>query len=245
MGVDAGLVLPTDLGVVADASASDATRDAAAPDAGEDAATDTGEFVTDAGSDAGAAEDSGVACETLLDDIFVDADWEAVGFGATGGVTIPSQEMSGGNPGAYRRLETTLSSAGTLYHIHTRDDRPFVPGRRGMVTSIDAQLDAALFDSGGAGQSVVVALAIKQYSSFYWTGDQQPLNLGGWATRRFTALSDFVKIQGLDGDPMSPDGSTSAPKMEFGFIVANSGDVNTMQTIGVDNFSVTVCYQPL
>jgi len=190
------------------------------------------------------------------DDTFVDADWTSVPFPfGDGGTSTVGQVATGGNPGAFRRIELAVRPApspGTfsaLWLLQFRNDAVYDPATQGGILSVDYAEDALYLGGqndlgvplGVSNGTHAVSIALSQGGVLYTTtgllADSET-----WATKSLAGLvaSDFFRADGAAG---SPDFSSTGAPMQLGFIHRVSGSIGGIgfdTATGIDHWSVTI-----
>ena len=175
------------------------------------------------------------------DDTFNPGDWftSSITF-VGGGSHITTQELSGGNPDAHRKVAQTVNggdgSAYWLYHSSLSVEYdPFVSG---AITSIDFSIDTIMFEGFGQGQRS--GLALLQGPWKYHTASPIYANQAEWTANSLFGLteSDFVSIQ-AGASPL--DFSASGSPITFGYLSAFATGGNEYSiTSGYDNWRVAI-----
>lgn len=173
---------------------------------------------------------------SFTDGTFADADWAETTIGS-GSQTV-TQESSGGNPDAFRKVVT--DSGALVYTVHINSAFLVDPSATPIV-SIDFSIDYKNIDSRQAGQSLQLGL-VQDGTAYYGaayttTGDDE----GTWFTHAASELtaSDFTPVGGGSG---TPDFSKMGDPINFGFITDNSSGGGI--SVGYDNYDAEVNAAP-
>jgi YVTN family beta-propeller protein len=159
----------------------------------------------------------------ILDTEFNPADWEATG----GGEHHSNQEATGGNPGAWRRMQHF--GPANVAHRLTRPGSAYDPSQ-GAILSIDVSWDRRLLAESVALEGFLV----EQGGTIYRT-TERALFLPAWQSDSRTGLvaEDFD-----NGSGGRPDFTANGGPLRFGYFRRTT----TGQTLthGIDNFQVTI-----
>jgi len=191
--------------------------------------------------------------QTFEDGDFQDASWTStiVAGRSMGDFTLDDVRtvQAGGNPGAYRRVEATVTStaqqAAVIWVAHALEGAIFDPGVDGEICWLELSLDGTdQFDPLVSRESIF-AVFLLQDGTYYW-GERLFVSSDQWETGTWTA-DDFVKFDG-DG-PELPDFGPSGAPIQFGFLTGSSRPTAVpgvgMTVAGADNFKVQVFQTPL
>src|SRR5579863_3400102 len=109
---------------------------------------------------------------TFSDGTFNNSDWQVsmVFQGYNGGSVTGSQVASGGNPGAYRSIDTSVNPIGGNPYSNVLGFNQWLPGTfdpatQGAVSSVDFSIDFLNINTFGNGQGF--ELALSQGGSLY------------------------------------------------------------------------------
>lgn len=199
-----------------------------------------GLFLLVAGTSPGAAA-------TFSDTQFLPADWtittETLNLG--GSVTA-SQVTTGGNPGAFRRINDVLASAtgqpfsNSVFGSHARAGATWSPAVQGQIAALAYQEDAYRYAGSGVQAN---GIALRQGGVIYYgPGSVTPGTTGVWANYAWSGLT-ATSFDALAPGVQNPDFSPSGGVIQFGFYRANSTSVGGgAATIsgGIDNWNVTI-----
>ena len=185
--------------------------------------------------------------QTFSDSTFNDADWEIfaeifIDNDLLGDGTVSaSQSGDGGNPGAFRLIQQTLTVAddsATILGFHRNAGAVYSPSTQGALGTIDVAIDGITFSEGSP---LAVGPGLMQDGVIYFS---RAANTGrSWSTASFTGLTEEL-FSSLNF--FMPDFSETGNPITFGFVVSSSGfaDVeNVAFSGGVDNWSVTITPQ--
>lgn len=193
----------------------------------------------------------------FADQEFLSSDWATDLFTSKfGGTALVDQVLTGGNPGAYRRISlngygsSEVESPSYAYLFNWRLRATYNPREDGPIGAIDYFEDQIAYDPfGGDG-----GLALRQNGKIYIFGSF-PHSTQLWSSRSRTNLkqSDFYKITFFPGSiqPVfeeSPDFSESGSSIELGFFryEANCGACpGFSNSSGIDNWRVVITPQSI
>jgi hypothetical protein len=181
---------------------------------------------------------------SFSDSTFNNADWDLVITVISGGGAVNAyQEISGGNPGEFRRIVNNLQGSPGIWVMHRRINAIYNPQTSGAIQSIDYSEDSIMFAGFGGGEATGPALL--QNGIVYYLDPVLLSYQSNWAQQSLKSLdaSDFHSIDS-NGYFTSeiPDLSGLGPPITFGFFRANSPGGLPSYTIdaGIDNWSVTI-----
>ena len=197
------------------------------------------------------------ATTSFFDGTFNNSDWSLTVFtNGAGGNATATQQLSGGNPGAFFQIVDITPSApapndlGQVFPVFMRAGATHNPSTQGPITSVDYAEDSILLRGGGDGLGAGVALIQngKVYlgpehvtPSFMWT---HFANAGMGADQFALLLPVSQWFSTAITDPTQhPNFSASGAPIQFGFYRGNStgfGGGGYTRTGGIDNWSVTV-----
>ncbi len=180
----------------------------------------------------------------LTDDTFNTENWELIPLviidtDVRGDATIEaSQEASGGNPGAFRRIEQELAISenfATILGFHRNTNTSYNPSTQGPISSLDFSIDSIKFSEGDAPS---VGIALMQDGGIYLGAGSKTQEF--WRTHTLSSLKakDFSSLEFF-----TPNFSSSGGEITFGFIFTSSGladEAGTTFVGGVDNWSITI-----
>lgn len=186
----------------------------------------------------------------FLESDFNTEDWLLATVGNnTGGNTTVTQEVSGGNPGFYRKIR---NEAGGVFPtviggLHKKKGVIFNPQVQGSITAINFSFDRKVITNDIVGGQPNISLLVIQNNNAY----QGPTNQNAipeWNNKTYMNLSatDFNYFSSASGGTYTfipgnhPDFSNTGSSIEFGFISIDTFDFKTFVEIGIDNFSVSV-----
>lgn len=188
---------------------------------------------------------------------FAPADWETIVLtGGSGGTVTATTDASGGNPGAYRRIQIVHNgvTGGVRSQVVTFQRRVGAvhdPATDGAIASIDYAEDRILIycafacDGQNTGPAVrqdgEVYVAIAGNTSYYDVNGVW----GGLTASGLTATSFGHVDAGVPGmlDPtVHPDFSAAGAPLEIGFFrwTTHTGPSPDTRTAGLDNWSLTL-----
>ena len=195
---------------------------------------------------------------TFSDGDFDPADWEMMTFTTGSGGTISTaRQDSGGNPGAYQRVEISMDSAQgpldlpALLQFYRNTGATYDPQVSGPVYSVDYSEDSILFYplDGGYRHGQKTGPAIWQDGRLYVALFSQG-TLADWTTLSWDMLTDddfdLVVFEDLTlFDPTQhPDFSGDASPLEFGFFrkteIPPGSPYLVRVDAGIDNWQVVV-----
>lgn len=186
------------------------------------------------------------------DGVFNNSDWSTTEFDFdTGGTVVSSQQITGGNPGEFRRISNTVkgksddASYSGVWAFHQSLVSTYDPPTSGSILSINYSEDAILFEGTGDGQATGAALlqngnVYMAIGSWLVTGTDS-----SWHSLEALALTaaDFYLIDDLGRhSTMNPDFSATGGLVGFGFYRANSTptDIGYSNDGGIDNWMIEV-----
>jgi uncharacterized protein (TIGR03437 family) len=183
---------------------------------------------------------------TYADATYLNSDWTAElvpGLSSPGAAFSAEQELSDGNPGAYRRVRHNWGP-GSIYVSHLRPGAVYDPLIRGPIAAVDYSYDLRLRNATPE-QSVGYYLLLLQAGTYYRSATADFIATNSWQrfTRTRLTAADFLRISG--GGPINPRFDALAPAMQLGLISFNEGaGGSTVRESGFDNWSVTVFAVP-
>lgn len=183
---------------------------------------------------------------------FSDGDFTGWTYGPAFPDTHPVQdislETSGGNDGAYFRVETTtdLTTVSAFFNpLFTFD-----PSASDTITAIDFSIDAREFYTFWAGMSLGLAV-LQDGQVFIAGGSTNGLATGGWTTflgqaswytsdpaNWYAAAGPLPPGQSYAVSEIAPDFGPNGSALTFGFHTGNKSGLGI--DVGFDNFSVTL-----
>jgi YVTN family beta-propeller protein len=163
----------------------------------------------------------------ISDGEFRTADWSVSGMAEWD----VQQQLSGGNPGAWRRTtHFVLSSDSKTVHRFVRPGSTYTPATQGAIGAIDLSYDRSILAGSIAYDGVVLEQDGVVYETFEHASDGS-----GWTT--------FSRIN-LGADSFSdqlgrhPDFSAAGSTLRFGYFLHTSSVATVV--FGIDNFTVSV-----
>jgi hypothetical protein len=175
------------------------------------------------------------AAVVFSDGSFDDADWSLMlSAGSSGGTAMAGQAADGGNPGSFRDVQHEVNStSGLVQAFHFNPAFVYEPGASGAIASVAWLIDFQNFQAGQAAALLIEQGGVFTVADIFTT---TPVGLGAWNTHAQSGITaaDFG---------ITPDFSSSAPAISFGFLTANSGQVGMFQ-VGYDNLEITITAVP-
>ncbi len=158
---------------------------------------------------------------------------------------------TGGNTGAYFQVVHTFTTGDTIWTGGIKNDYSYNPSVDGAIATLAVTSDVRqIANDGSSAWQLVVEQAGQRYYSYPWDS----FSGGSWLSVTASNLSatDFdtnpwVGYSGISPTGNNPDfGSTGAP-IQFGFMFGNRiiGNGTLTNTLGLDNFSVSVATVPI
>ena len=179
---------------------------------------------------------------TIIDGEFNNGDWNSfLAFDSHPLLTqsfTTFQQLSGGNPDAFRQMNQKHGSNSTISIFHYRNTPLYNPSVDGELTSIDYQAD--VIGLGGC-CAFTDGFILAQSGSWFFASSsaaQFSSNTGGWQATGITGLlpSDFSQ---LSGGALLPDFSASGGEMWFGYFRNTTVPfIFSGTTHGIDNWQV-------
>jgi hypothetical protein len=194
---------------------------------------------------------------TVSDSTFASADWALSQFIIGGGASVSAnQQVSGGNPGAFRFVGDNVANApsastfSAILGAHIYSPFSYSPSVTGAITSLDYTEDAICINPNCFGQGQGTGVALRQGGQAYVIGGTITTSSTLWHTLPpLTGLhaADFFLLNPSATsfvDPTShPDFSGTGAPIQFGFYRSNStclGCSGYLLDAGIDNWAVTV-----
>lgn len=185
--------------------------------------------------------------------VFVDGEFDPAQWQATpreyppGSVPVisESQEASGGNPGAWRRMTYGVpAGAGVASVLYLRNDAVYDPAVDGGIYVIDFTEDCRMLQDSET-TFAQTQLAVEQAGRRYVAEGGGICNSTAWSagTRRSSLRAgDFTLVNGpaCGATEACPDYSANAPALRLGFLRVVWGAPGDTIGHGVDNWKVTV-----
>jgi len=179
------------------------------------------------------------------------ADWSVV-VAATptqnGSTHSEEHVVTGGNPGAYRKMVHAMSPGPSdLFVLHTFQPVMYDPASQGQIYVIDFTEDRILL-TDLTQVSVAAVPLIEQNGRHYTASDPAPFfQRTVWRSRSLAGLmaADFALADGpsCTAGESCPDFSASGPPIRFGFArysISSAGRAAVSLEHGIDNWKVTV-----
>jgi len=180
--------------------------------------------------------------------IFSDGDFNSSDWTAypeqidTGGDMSTKQELSGGNPDAFRKITNTVNGAedtingSGIWGFHYKLDAVYDPSVC-PIASINYWEDSIMFEGFGQGQGSGIALR-QNVTNYYSTS--LLTNQDTWTTQSILDLA-ALNFRTLADPNNHPDFSEAGNPILFGFRRANSTRGNGYTIIGgIDNWKVQI-----
>ncbi len=148
-----------------------------------------------------------------------------------------------GNPATSMKITNFVGPSHDLqgFHKYTKAGALLDPSLGG-IRSLSFSIQARKF-SGGNATGQQIGPAIQQAGVAYRAGSLTTGNSTNWVTRKGTFVaSDFTRF---DGQPGSPDFSSSGSPITVGFRSGNSGSADLTVTFNYDNFAMTAFFANL
>ncbi|MGQ0600350.1 MAG: Ig-like domain-containing protein [Anaerolineales bacterium] len=194
----------------------------------------------------------------ISDDTFSSFDWTVTEEVFGNGSSTVNQQLSGGNPGAFRfmshRLPPVSGSGGnTIFVTHIHKFRFYHPRLQGVLRAIDYRESGIVlsfpFPEAFSTTQPVVVQDGRTYRSPKFLRFVAQNSSHAWETKALLQLTaaDFIRVGGSEND--HPDFSASGDTIQFGFTRINSrsstlppvpGNQDMVIDQGVDNWQVTV-----
>lgn len=195
------------------------------------------------------------ACADMafFDGTFSNADWQVSSIfqGYNGGSVSGAQAGSGGNPGTYRIVNTTVNGIGShpyanVLGFQQRLGATYDPTVQGAISTVDFSIDFLNINTFGNGQQYEIALL--QNGLLYGLLPHITQTVTGWQHDSSNGLTanDFYQI--VNAPPLfyfdgahHPDFSATGSPISLGFQTwTATTDVPFTLTVGYDNWGVTV-----
>jgi len=175
---------------------------------------------------------------TFTDSTFNNSDWTATNL-FSGGSYEATQQLTGGNPGAFRYFAITSEVIPFVENIYAPGT--FDPAVSGTLTSLDYS-----YDIGPTKQGSMFELPMLFQAGMFYTPFVLPvttISLPAWQTFSASSMSssDWLSEDGLGHHP---DFTSSGAPIQFGVRFSSAsisgGCAPLCSEGGIDNFSVTV-----
>ena len=174
----------------------------------------------------------------IMDGSFPVSDWEIVA--DTGGGTVDAtQQATGGNPGAYRRMQH-FGEVIETFHRYIGTGATYSPATDGAVTAIDVAWDRVIVARDGGPLAFDEALLVFQNEQIFQgpVDTFQPGSLGVWQS---TASLGLLATDFDDGSGGNPDFTASGAPLTFGYFRrTGAAGISGFMGHGIDNFQLTV-----
>jgi len=179
---------------------------------------------------------------------FSAATWSNTIFG--GGTVGLTRETTGGNPGAFLRVQTIPSGGSIVIGAFINSAATWDPSTQGAIADIDLDVDLKLFSGvpgfpglfGGQGFGIVLRQGGQVFGNgFAATGDPVPNFVSRTITGAGQTNFGLISSSGNTDVAINPDFTASGSLIEFGISFANSGGAPISgTTAGYDNLGITV-----
>lgn len=181
------------------------------------------------------------------DGTFVPADWTASAVPGPAPAVPPhdeTQEASGGNPDAYRRMTLQIpAGAGAASVFHFSQTALYDPAAQGAINVVDYAENCQDFD----GDLVYTesSMALEQGGRRYVSNTDGTCSKSGWTSapgRASLRAEDFRQFDGpaCPTGASCPDFSAGGAPLRFGCLRTTFGGPGDGGTHGIDNWKVTV-----
>ncbi|MFO0859345.1 MAG: hypothetical protein U0570_02225 [Phycisphaerales bacterium] len=175
--------------------------------------------------------------QPVTDGNFANPDWTITNFGNR---TATATQVAGGSSGNARQVSHPLSlnSSVQACHLYNGPGAPLDPAH-GAIASLDFSI-MAKFISGVGSNGHQVGLALQQGEVCYRAGAVVTGTSGQWVHLTLTGLTsaDFTRF---DGQPGSPDFSTSGEPIWLGFRTGNGNAGQSVnQIVLYDDLSIVI-----
>ena len=153
------------------------------------------------------------------------------------------QNLSGGNPGAYREVDETCKSPGGMFVAHFLGGAIYSPKSEGPIAAVSFSCDFIEFNPPSAGAQVGFGLLVQQGGTNFIVFNSSGST--SWITTNQPGLSAaaFFNIDTATGKKGNahPDFSSQGSDIAFGYITVTSSAAGAITNqCGIDNYSVTV-----
>lgn len=183
------------------------------------------------------------ANDVVIEDDFTTAKiWTTAVIQSTGNPTAPqtaTTQATGGNPGAFRQMTHTFSTAGDIWVNHIFGSATYNPQQQGAITSIDYAEDQAVLSGPFLGAAVAGwFIIIQNGQSFERALNPNAFSSTTWVRSTLSGLTpaSFAPAPG-------PNFSATGAPMQFGYRRANTNTSASAQftiTHAIDNWRVTI-----
>jgi hypothetical protein len=196
-----------------------------------------------------AAACSSAIAENSLQTVFSDtefhtADWfyEIGAWG--GGSGFSTQELTGGNPGAYNLINLSMTAGEGGVGLHAfKYSAVYNPATQGAIASVAFTEDLRMVAGSVPGMSSGSVLLQNGLRFYRWCWETDSV---GWSTRNAEGVgSNQYHLDGLQdngSNPLNPDFSENGSPINFGYFRNTQGVAGTdfSMSSGIDNWTTTV-----
>ncbi len=186
------------------------------------------------------------------DDDFAEADWDHTIMWQVPTATIGpmSQQLAGGNPGAYQRARhVTQGPFAAIYDGHFYTAVTYNPQTQGAVLKLDVAYDHIDFSPGGIQSGLAVRQAGKTYKRYVDSSGPHTAWVALGVNNITPNDNQWEEVSASGITPGAPDFSAAGAPLEVGYYTFNwslpQGFLIDREW-GIDNFRVTiypdVCY---
>jgi len=184
----------------------------------------------------------------FTDGTFASGDWSTADNLISGSASsTTTQQLSGGNPGAFRETTLTFATSSQLWVESLYLPGIYDPAAEGALTALDVSLETI-----GGVNTGVAAIVVQDGVVYYSIGKAIASHIA-WTGQSFSVTGALVASDfdtnpnaGLGGNlpnGVHPDFSAGGSPLLFGYAVGNGSGGNPI-TVGVDNWSVTAVPEP-
>jgi hypothetical protein len=200
-----------------------------------------------------AAASNAAIAENSLQTVFSDsefnsADWFYEVGAVGGGAGFSTQELTGGNPGAYRLINLSMTAGEGGVGLHAfKYSAVYNPSTQGAIASVAFSEDLRMVVGSMPGMSSGSVLLQNGLRYYRWCWETDSVS---WTNRTASGVgAESYHIDGLQDDgtnPLHPDFSANGAAITFGYFRNIQGIAGTdfFMTSGVDNWTTTVVAVP-
>jgi hypothetical protein len=182
------------------------------------------------------------------DSEFNSADWFYEIGALGGGAGFSTQELSGGNPGAYRLINLSMTAGTGGVGLHAfKSSAVYDPSIQGAIASVAFSEDLRMVSGSVPGMSSGSVLLQNGLRYYRWCWETDSVS---WTTRiaEGTGAPNYL-LDGLQDNgtnPLRPDFSENGAPITFGYFRNIQGIAGTdfFMTSGIDNWTTTVVAVP-
>jgi len=191
--------------------------------------------------------------ENSLQHIFSDSEFSSSDWffevGAWGGGNgLSTQELSSGNPGAYRKITLSMSAGEGGVGLHGfKSSAVYDPSTQGAILSVAFTEDFRMVEGSVSGMSSGSVLLQNGLRFYRWCWETDSVD---WTTRTAGGVGALdYHLDGLQNNgenPLHPDFSENGSPITFGFFRNIQGVAGTdfFMSTGLDNWTTTVVSVP-